>query len=63
MDEMEKLSQRKKCADNNIAILERNLITFKEENIKLKNTLEISVREKMLLEKNMAKVNGKKLII
>lgn len=57
-EEIEKISERKKNADNDIATLERNLNTLQDDNIKLKNALELSEREKKLLEKNMAKVNG-----
>lgn len=59
MEEMEKISERKKSAENNIATLERNLNKMQEETVKLKSLLELSGREKKLLEKNMAKVNGK----
>lgn len=53
------MSKRKNSAENNVATLERNLNMKQEETVKLKNLLELSVREKKLLEKTMAKVNGK----
>lgn len=56
---MEKMSERKKSAEVNIATLERNLNMTQEETIKLKSLLDLSGREKKLLEKNMVKVNGK----
>lgn len=59
IEEMEKMSKRKNSAENNVATLERNLNMKQEETVKLKNLLELSVREKKLLEKTMAKVNGK----
>lgn len=59
MEEIEKMSERKKIAENHISTLERNLNTQQEDNNKLKSALELSEREKKLLEKNMAKVNGK----
>lgn len=58
MEELEKLSERKKSADINISNLERNLNTLKEDNGKLKSTLELYERDKKLLEKNMIKLNG-----
>lgn len=57
-EEIEKISERKKNADNDIATLERNLNTLQDDSMKLKNALELSERDKKLLEKNMAKVNG-----
>lgn len=57
---MENICEKKKSAENNVATLERNLNTAQNENVKLKSLLELSAREKKLLEKNMAKVNGKK---
>lgn len=59
MKEIEKLSETKKSAENNVATLEQHLNTLKEDNVKLKKMLELSEREKKLLEKNVAKVNGK----
>lgn len=59
MKEIEKISEIKKSAENDIATLEQNLNTLKEDNVKLKKMLEVSEREKKLLEKNVAKVNGK----
>ncbi|VVC44830.1 Hypothetical protein CINCED_3A000974 [Cinara cedri] len=47
-EEMEKMSERKNNAENNIATLERNLNTSQEENIRLKSLLELSAREKKL---------------
>lgn len=61
-EEIEKISERKKNADNDIATLERNLNALQNENVRLKNALELSEREKKLLEKNMIKVNGKYII-
>lgn len=58
MEEIEKITERKKNADNDIATLERNLNTLQNDNVKLKNALELSERDKKLLEKNMTKVNG-----
>lgn len=59
VEEIEKLTERKKISENHISTLERNLNILQEDNNKLKNALELSKREKKLLEKNMAKVNGK----
>lgn len=59
IEEVEKMSERKKCDDSVIATLERNLSLSQEDNVRLKSMFELSEREKKLLEKNMAKVNGK----
>jgi len=58
VEEVEKISERKKNSENNVATLERNLNALQEDNIKLKKILESTKREKKLLEKNMTKVNG-----
>lgn len=58
MEEVEKMSERKKCDESVIATLERNLSTLREDNVKLKSMFELSEREKKLLEKNLVKVNG-----
>lgn len=59
VEDMDKLSERKRCTDNVVDTLKRNLGTLQADNVKLKNALEISEREKKLLEKNVAKLNGK----
>jgi len=59
MEEVDKISKEKKNSENNVATLERSLITSQEDNLKLKKMLELTEREKKLLEKNMTKVNGK----
>lgn len=59
MEEMEKIADRRKNAENDVATLERNLNTLQVENGKLKSALELLEREKKLVEKNMVKVNGK----
>lgn len=59
VEEMEKIVERKKNAESDIATLERNLNTLQVDNNKLRSMLELSEREKKLLEKNMVKVNGK----
>lgn len=59
MEEVEKISEGKKNSENDVVTLERNLNALQEDNIKLKKMLELTEREKKLLEKNMAKVNGK----
>lgn len=59
MEESEKLLEKKKIAENHISTLERNLNTLQENNNKLKSALELSERKNNLLEKNMAKANGK----
>lgn len=53
------MSEREKKAKDRIANLERNINVLQEDNAKLKSALELSEREKKLLEKNMAKLNGK----
>lgn len=53
------MSERKRCTDNVVDTLERNLGTLQADNVKLKSALELSEREKKLLEKNVAKLNGK----
>lgn len=58
-EEIEKMSKRKKNDDNDISSLNRNLNASLEDNVKLKSVLELLEREKKLLEKNIAKVNGK----
>ncbi|KAL4090850.1 hypothetical protein QTP88_025616 [Uroleucon formosanum] len=57
MEEVEKISEGKKNSENDVVTLERNLNALQEDNIKLKKMLELTEREKKLLEKNMAKVN------
>lgn len=59
VEEVEKISEEKKNSENDVATLERNLNALQEDNIKLKKVLELTEREKKLLEKNMTKVNGK----
>jgi len=59
MEAVEKMSEREKKAKDRIANLERNINVLQEDNAKLKSALELSEREKKLLEKNMAKLNGK----
>lgn len=59
MEEIEKNSEKKKCADSTIVTMERNLNKLQEENLRLKSVFELSEREKKLLEKNIAKFNGK----
>lgn len=59
VEEVEKISEGKKNSENNVATLERNINALQEDNIKLKKNLELTEREKKLLEKNMTKVNGK----
>lgn len=59
MEELEKIAEGKKNSENEVTTLERNLNTSQEENAKLKKLFELSEREKKLLEKNMAKLNGK----
>jgi len=59
VEEVEKISEGKKNSENDVATLERNLNALQEDNIKLKKMLELTEREKKLLEKNMTKVNGK----
>jgi hypothetical protein len=59
MEEMEKIMGIKKDAENHIAILKRNLNVLQVDNDKLKSALELSEREKKLLEKNLIKINGK----
>lgn len=51
--------EKNKNAENQIAILGRNLNMLQVDNGKLKSALELSEREKKLLEKNLVKVNGK----
>jgi len=51
--------EEKRNSENNVATLERNLNTLQEDNAKLKKKLELTEREKKLLEKNINKVNGK----
>jgi len=58
VEEVEKISEEKKNSENDVATLERNLNALQEDNIKLKKMLELTEREKKLLEKNMTKVNG-----
>lgn len=57
-EEVEKISEEKKNSENDVATLERNLNALQEDNIKLNKMLELTEREKKLLEKNMTKVNG-----
>ncbi|XP_022182127.1 cilia- and flagella-associated protein 58-like [Myzus persicae] len=57
VEEVEKISEEKKNSENDVATLERNLNALQEDNIKLKKVLELTEREKKLLEKNMTKVN------
>ncbi|XP_025192871.1 cilia- and flagella-associated protein 58-like [Melanaphis sacchari] len=57
MEEIDKISKEKKNSENNVAVLERSLSTSQEDNVKLKKMLELTEREKKLLEKNMTKVN------
>ncbi|XP_025417535.1 cilia- and flagella-associated protein 58-like [Sipha flava] len=57
MEEMEKIMGIKKDAENHIAILKRNLNVLQVDNDKLKSALELSEREKKLLEKNLIKIN------
>jgi len=59
MEEVDKISKEKKNSENSITILERSLNISQEDNVKLKKMLELTEREKKLLEKNMTKVNGK----
>jgi len=59
VEEVEKISEGKKNSENDVATLERNLNALQEDNTKLKKMLELTEREKKLLEKNMTKVNGK----
>lgn len=59
MEEVDKISKEKKNSENSVTILERSLNTSQEDNVKLKKILELTEREKKLLEKNMTKVNGK----
>jgi len=59
LEEVEKISEGKKNSENQVATLERNINAMQEDNIKLKKILELTEREKKLLEKNMTKVNGK----
>jgi len=59
MEEVDKISKEKKNSENSVTILERSLNTSQEDNVKLKKKLELTEREKKLLEKNMTKVNGK----
>ncbi|KAL5233330.1 hypothetical protein ACI65C_000740 [Semiaphis heraclei] len=56
-EEVEKISEEKKNSENDVATLERNLNALQEDNIKLNKMLELTEREKKLLEKNMTKVN------
>jgi len=63
VEEVEKISEEKKNSENDVATLERNLNALQEDNIKLKKMLELTEREKKLLEKNMIKVNGKNYLI
>lgn len=58
-EKIEKTSDQKKCAENHIGTLERNINALKEDSIKLRSALELSEREKKLLEKNIAKLDGK----
>jgi len=58
MEEVDKISKEKKNSENSVTILERSLNTSQEDNVKLKKLLELTEREKNLLEKNMTKVNG-----
>jgi len=57
--EIEKMFESKKSANNQISTLERNINALQEDNIKLRSLLELSEREKKLLEKNIVKLNGK----
>ncbi|XP_027854297.2 cilia- and flagella-associated protein 58-like isoform X2 [Aphis gossypii] len=57
MEEVDKISKEKKNSENSVTILERSLNTSQEDNVKLKKILELTEREKKLLEKNMTKVN------
>ncbi|KAF0771613.1 cilia- and flagella-associated protein 58-like [Aphis craccivora] len=57
MEEVDKISKEKKNSENSVTILERSLNTSQEDNVKLKKLLELTEREKNLLEKNMTKVN------
>ncbi|XP_060873661.1 cilia- and flagella-associated protein 58-like [Metopolophium dirhodum] len=57
VEEVEKISEEKKNSENDVATLERNLNALQQDNIKLKKMLELTEREKKLLEKNMTKVN------
>lgn len=59
VEEIELMIESKKSANNQIGNLERNINALQEDNIKLRRLLELSEREKNLLEKNMAKLNGK----
>lgn len=59
VEDMDKLSERKRCTDSVVDTLERSLSTLQADNVKLKSALELSEREKKLLEKNVAKLNGK----
>lgn len=58
MEEVDKISKEKKNSENSVTILERSLNTSQEDNVKLKKLLELTEREKNLLEKNMTKLNG-----
>lgn len=59
VEEIEKVLEKKKVAENRISTLEQNLNTLREDNNKLKSALELSERENNLLKKNIAKANGK----
>lgn len=59
MEEIEKISKEKKNSENSVTILERSLNTSRDDNVRLKKMLELTEREKKLLEKNMNKINGK----
>lgn len=59
VEDMDKLSEKKKRTDSVVETLERNLVTLQGDNVKLKSAFELSEREKKLLEKNVAKLNGK----
>lgn len=58
MEEMEKMAENKKIAENNLATLEQKFNKLHEENIQIRNMLELSERDKKLVEKNLTKVNG-----